>query len=106
MRYELKDLSELPHFDNMPAIGLASVAMEEEMVAGFLCLQPALHVEPIWISPEFRGKVNPVKLHSTLITHLPKGTPYFAFVPDRKIALIAGSFGMKPRGWDVWEGVS
>jgi len=90
----------------MPVMGFASVALDGEQVVGFLCLQPALHVEPIWISPEYRGKVNPVKLHSTLMAYLPKGTPYFAFVPDRKIALIAGSFGMKPRGWDVWEGLT
>lgn len=106
MKYELLELNKLPQFHNTPVMGIASVAISDEKVVGFLCLQPVLHVEPLWISPEFRGKVNPVKLHNTLVGCLPKGTPYFAFVPDRKIALIAGSFGMKPRGWDVWEGSS
>jgi hypothetical protein len=80
--------------------------MEKEEIVGFACLQPMLHMEPLWISPEYRGKVSFNKLHSTLTNYLPQGTPYFAFVPDRKIALICGSIGMKPRGWDVWEGMT
>lgn len=94
--------------ENVPELGAASIAHEDDNIAGLLCLQPAFHVEPLIVLPEYRGKVDVVKLYRELMKVIPKGTPHYSFVPDddRRISQIAGSFGLKPMGWSVWKGIS
>lgn len=100
----------MPVFDKLgaavPAFGKVSIATDDNRIAGFLCLQPAFHVEPLWVAEDYRGRVNPKALHDTLLTVLPPGTPYYSFVPSRNIALIAGTFGMHKLDWAIWKGES
>lgn len=91
-------------FGTMPAIGTASIASDNDKIAGFLCLQPAFHVEPLVVLPEYRGRVNIPDLYYKLMEALPKGTPHFAFVPNRAVARITGACGLKPLDWTIWEG--
>ena len=116
MKYELllpRDFNQIaPVFRQfnaeIPSIGTASIATDNDKIAGLLCLQPAFHVEPLVVLPEYRGKVDVVRLYRELMEALPKGTPHYSFVPynDRRISLIAGSFGLTPMGWSVWRGIS
>lgn len=116
MRYELLKPDEYgqvaPVFhqfnENVPVFGTAAIAHDDDKIAGLLCLQPAFHVEPLVVLPDYRGKVDPKKLYDELMKAIPKGTPHYSFVPDgdRRVALIAGSFGLQPKHWSVWQGVS
>lgn len=112
MKYELLKPEEFnrlfPIFEKLgflvPAFGTVAIAKDNDRIAGGLCLQPAFHVEPLWVAEDYRGRVNPQCLHDELIKVLPKGTPYFAFVPSRNIALITAQCGMHKLDWSCWRG--
>lgn len=114
MKYELlkpEDFAQLlPVFEKLgaaiPAFGKVAIATDDNRIAGFLCLQPAFHVEPLWIADDYRGRVNPKALHDELLTVLPKGTPYYAFVPSRNIAMVTGMCGLHKLDWSIWKGES
>lgn len=89
----------------LPVTGMIVAAEDEGHIVGFQALQPVMHVEPIWVKEEYRGRVNIMELNKTLTGPLPVGFEYYAFVPDRKIGLLAGNCGLKKLDWEVWKGV-
>jgi hypothetical protein len=89
---------------DVPPFSTISMASENDKIAAFLCLQPVFHVEPLVVLPEYRGKVNVQNLYRKLMEALPKGTPHFAFVPNRQVALITGACGLQRLDWTIWRG--
>ena len=87
-----------------PNTSLISVA-ENDDIRGILCFHLVYHGEPLWVHPDYRGKVNVAKLQKSLTDVLPKGLEYYAFTPDRKMRWIAGTCHMTPLPWDIWKGV-
>lgn len=83
---------------------LLSVAEQGNEIKGLLCVQPVMHMEPIWVKEDYRGIINVRKLQKPLLRVLPKGMEYYAFTPSRTVRWIAGTFGMKPLPWDIWKG--
>ena len=89
----------------LPEVGIISSAMDGDKVCGFMCLQPILHSEPLWIDPVYRAQVNFRSLHRTLSNHLPAGTEYFAFAPNEQISRMAEICGLQEEKCRVWKGV-
>lgn len=76
------------------------VAEREATIVAFLVCQMAVHMEPLWILPEERGKVNwPRMLHmheENLIS------PFYVFAPNERISAMCAAVGMKNKNWEVF----
>jgi hypothetical protein len=93
---------------NFQQYGAAIIASckDDERIVGLHCLHPVLHGEPVWIDPDYRGRVNFLYMKEQLTSSLKPGTEYYVFAPDRKISVMAGVAGMKRLAWEVWKGVA
>lgn len=83
---------------------LISMAKDEDFVAGFMNLQALLHLEGLWVDPDYRGKVDFRMLVRQITTALPKGIEYYAFAPSWEIATICKYMHMQRTPWEVWKG--
>lgn len=81
----------------MPGIRTAVAAMDGERVAGFLVLQFAPHVEPMYIEPSYKGIVNfqrLVNMMNEIITSN-RGKGYFVFASNGRVAGMCQHNGME-----------
>jgi hypothetical protein len=88
----------------LPEMGWISGAFDGDKLVAAHVLQPALHGEPVVIGEQYRGKVNFYKLQMPWKRALPKGTEYWVFSPDHKIARLAEGSGMEEVPWRIWKG--
>ena len=92
------------HGGMLPNEGMISCALDGDKVAALAVLQPALHGEPVVIDKQYQGKVNFYSLQMQWKRALPKGTEYWVFCPNDKIARLAEGSGMHMVPWSIWKG--
>lgn len=115
MRYELLAPEEWPELESIfvengsflpsPTVAAIAVARHGKEIAGFHCLQPAMHVEPLWVRPEFRGKVQFRPLLGVLKRTMP-GQQFYAFAPSETIEKICECCHLDKMPYSVWKGVA
>ncbi len=59
-----------------PILCSGIVAEDDGRIVGFIVLQPTIHMEPLYIDPNYRGRVYIPRLISEAERLLPKGTQY------------------------------
>jgi hypothetical protein len=100
----------LPAFEQqkipMPEMAVVAAAMNGSEVGGFLCLQPAMHAEPLWIDRPYRGKVDFRRLLKTAVSPMPASCPYYVFAPNRKIERMAEIANLTDMKYSVWRGLA
>jgi hypothetical protein len=116
MKYELLQPSEWSRVENIfvqnggllpsPEVSRIAVAKFGEEIVGFHCLQPALHVEPIWVRPKYRGMVRFRPLLGVLKESVPHGQPFYAFAPNEAIERLCAHLEMSKTPYTVWKGVT
>ncbi len=95
----------------LPEPGVSSIAVADNgdgTIVGLLCLQPVLHMEPLVIAENYKGKVNYRSLVALLEEKLKsmlngQAVPYHVFTPDAKIAKMAKLVGMKQLPYRIWS---
>jgi hypothetical protein len=90
----------------LPMIGNIAVASNGNGITAFHCLQPVLHIEPLWVHPDYRGKVEFRELLKELTGPLPKGTEFYAFAPGDLVERICKHLRLSKLPWSVWKGVA
>lgn len=90
----------------LPEYGLLSAAIDGNTIAAVHVLHPLLHGEPVVIDHAYNGKVDFIKLQMPLKRQLPKGTEFYVFAPNRKIARLAQGSKMKQLPWTIWKGIA
>lgn len=88
--------------NNVPDPRFCRVVVGERngTIVAFLVCQVAIHMEPLWISPEERGKLNwrrMVHMHEENLL-----SPFYVFAPNEKIAAMCEAVGMKKQNWEVF----
>ena len=80
-----------------PEGAVVSAALRDEELVGFLVLQLAYHLEPLWIAPEERGRVSWLRLAepiNELCARAP-GMEYYTLAPSAQVARICEHGGMQ-----------
>jgi len=116
MRYELLASEEWSKVENVfiqngtilpsPELSAIAVARHGNEIVGFHCRQPVMHVEPIWIREDFRGRVQFRPLLDVLKRTMPKGQQFYAFAPDETIERICAHINLSKTPYSVWKGVA
>lgn len=100
----------LPAFEQqkvpMPEMGVIAAAVDRSNVGGFLCLQPAMHAEPLWIDRAYRGKVDFRRLLKTVTQTMPMTVPYYVFASSPKIERMAEIANLTDMKYSVWRGLA
>ncbi len=86
-----------------PDVGIVAGAFDGDQLVGFLVLQPILHMEPVWVHPDYRGQVPIGHLVRLIEEQLPHGLVYFAFAPNQRISDLVKSQGFQSLPWHVWR---
>jgi hypothetical protein len=89
---------------HLPTIGSIAVARNGAGIVAFHCLQPILHVEPIWVHPDYSGKIQFRKLLAELKKDIPAGNEFYAFAPDHLIDRMCAHCRLKKMPYGVWKG--
>ena len=79
------------------------VAEDEGKIVGFVTLQFALHLEPVWTAPSHRHHGIWKSLAEVAMEALPQGTPLYAFAPRSAIVHRAQSVGLEHTPWAVMK---
>lgn len=88
-----------------PGLRTAIVAEDDTRIVGALVLQFAAHSEPLWIDPEYTGRVS----FKTMVARLDSlvqrygGTGYYAFAPDDKVAKMCELAGLVEVPWKIYR---
>ena len=92
-----------PENAEVPSPVVASVVIAElhGEIVGYLVLQVALHMEPLYIKDHQADYRTMARL---LLTALPSGVPYFSCVPNKQMEHVASELGMTPTDWKVYMG--
>lgn len=116
MRYELLPIREWSKVEDVfveyggllpsPALSAIAAAKHGNEIVGFHCLQPVLHVEPIWIRPDFRGRVKFRPLLDVLKRELPQNQAFYAFAPNELIERMCAHCQLEKMPYSVWKGVA
>lgn len=88
----------------MPEMGVIAAAADGSQVGGFLCLQVAMHAEPLWIDRPYRGKVDFRRLLKTVTQTMPMEAPYYIFAPNPNIERMAEIANLTNMKYSVWRG--
>lgn len=88
----------------IPPMSVIAIATNDSGIGGFLCLQPAMHAEPLWIDRQYRGKIDFRRLLKTVTQTMPARVPYYVFAPDAKIARMAEIAKLTDMKYSVWRG--
>lgn len=106
---ELQPIVEREFGKRLPE-GMAMAAVAEragpdgKAIRGFLVATFALHLEPMWIAPEERGRVWWPRLVEMLEAQMEPGTGFYVFAnpePSSNAGMCA-AVGMKPTGQQVF----
>jgi hypothetical protein len=88
----------------LPTMGSIAVAENGSGIIAFHCLQPILHVEPIWVHSAYSGKIQFRKLLDELKKEIPIGNEFYAFAPDHLIDRMCAHCRLKKMPYSVWKG--
>jgi hypothetical protein len=95
-----------------PEVASAVVAEHDDHIVSVLFLQLAFHMEPMIINPNYRSRVNFLRLVSTLETAFGKALPegqsgiYYVSAPkDSRIPAMARTAGMQSLDQELWAKV-
>jgi hypothetical protein len=83
---------------------LLSVALDGERIAGCVAMQALLHLEGVWVNPEYSGKVGFRRLMKPLTEALPKNVDYYALTPRPEISRLCEYVAMEKKDWAVYKG--
>ena len=91
----------------LPETEFARIGVEEEdgKIVSFLAMQLALHAEPLWQHPDYRGRVSFKRLLHMMELEFEgeKDFAYYVFSPNEQIARMAELAGLKLLPWKVWK---
>ena len=95
------------HGAALPDVELARIGVEEDggQVVSFLVGQSAVHLEPLWQHPAYRGRLSFRRLLRLVEHELGGGRPfpYYAFSPNERIGKIMKVSGLSLLPWQVWK---
>lgn len=91
-----------PHPDH----AIASVAIDEQGLAGFWVCQTVLHAGPLWIRPDHRGTrlwwpLN--KMLVSLVKELPNAPGFYSFSDGPRMNHVFKQLGYQDMNYKVWK---
>lgn len=87
----------------LPERDLARIAVEEDdgKAVSFLTAQMAMHLEPLWQHPDYRGRLSFRRL--LRLAEEQVSGKYYAFAPDDHVGRIMQASGLRKLPWTVWH---
>lgn len=88
-----------------PELSAVAGAIEGGVIVGFHVLQLVPHAEPIWISPEHRGKVDWRKLNEQLEAPFAavQAGEFYTFSDSPRVAAMLKKVGYEEMPYKVWR---
>lgn len=85
-----------PNFE----LSFVLLAKEGNEIIGFTMVQPALHVEPTWVHPDSRGRIDVKELVSKAVKLVGEATPYI-FSSGKGMTKMLKDIGFKELPWTI-----
>lgn len=91
----------------LPTTGKAVVAEDEGKIVSYYFLSSRLHAEPIWVDPDYAGKVYIPKMLKLLLQGYESGTDILCMTPggsnvDGIMRAISNRHKFEEMPWNVW----
>jgi hypothetical protein len=102
---EIRDHLPGPIPDNPYQSSCAVAEDEEGRILGFMFVQLQFHLEPLFIHPSGRGRVNFITLRNTITQEMANDCPYYVFTPNPRVGKMAKVAGLERQPYRVWKGI-
>ena len=91
------------HGGKCPEEAIVGGCLDEGRIVSFLVMQPILHMEPLWIHQDYRGRVSFARLAKLVEDSLDGDAEFYVFAPNSQIERMAEIVGLEKLDWSVWR---